>query len=213
LIKLHNAKLVENCTNTQMVTEAEVWLIGIVLVATIASILFAILSNRSTKKSNELLENQLYITTRPWVSISELHPYKIKSKEQTMDYFKFKELSKEEQKDFHPLEVSFLCHFENIGSLSVNITYSSNMGVGELIKENIKKLEIKEKSQILLPKQKVQRLIPVSYSLLDNIEKEPIFVVTQINYQFEHKKNKLEKGSIHRIWKITTQGIIPMEYW
>lgn len=196
-----------------MITQAEGWLIGIALVVAIASILFGIWSNRSTIKSNELLENQLYITTRPWVSISELNPYKIKSKEQTMDYFKFKELSKEEQKDFHPLEVSFLCHFENIGSLSVNITYSSNMGVGELTKENIKKLKIKEKSEILLPKQKIQRLIPVPYTLLDNIEKEPIFVVTQINYQFEHKKNKLEKDSIHKIWKISTQGIKPVEYW
>lgn len=196
-----------------MITEAEWWLIGIALIATISSISFGIWSNLNTKKSNNLLEDQLYTTTRPWVSISELNPYEIKTQDDKLiDYFEFKKLPKEQQKELHPIESGFMCYIENIGLQSINMTVSANMGTGEITKENAKEFEIIEETGVLLPKQKIQKLIPVPYNLIRNRNKEPVFVILRINYQFEYTENELKKESITRIWKMFDKGIKTTEY-
>ena len=196
-----------------MITEAEWWLIGITLFATISAISFGIWSNLNTRKSNNLLEDQLYTTTRPWVSISELNPYKIKTQDdQLIDYFEFKKLPIEQQKDLNPIESSFMCYIENTGLLSVNMTDSANMGAGEITKENVKELKMTEQTGILLPKQKIQKMISVPQDLMKNRKENPIFIIIRINYQFESPKNKLKKESITRIWKLFDKGIKTTEY-
>lgn len=196
-----------------MIDESEVWLIGVALIAVITSIGFGIWSNLNTRKSNELLEDQLQITTRPWVSISALSGYKVKSRDQVMDYAKFRGLSKKRQEKFQPIEFMYICYFENTGLLSTNITYSSTVGVDEITKENLQYIEMTEKTEIILPKQTIPRILFVPYSLIQNIENIPVFMAVRIEYQFKDKKNEIKEEKIRKIWKLTKQGIHSREIW
>jgi len=196
-----------------MITETEYWLIVIALVATISSIGFGIWSNSSTKKSNELHEKQLTATIQPWISISDLDPSSVKLKDQIIKYYKFKELSKKQQEDLQPSEIGLRFYIENIGLLSVKANISTNMGTGELTKESVKDLEIVEKPTVLMPKQKISRLIPIPFKLFENRAKSPLFIYTRIRYEFKSHTGEIKEETVNRIWKLNEQGIFPIDYW
>ena len=181
--------------------------VTIALIAVIITFFGVLLSDRRTKKSNELTLIEIKHRLRPWIKITDVFP--------TSAFLTDGSIATWEQftnnTDNHIdllTNVQYTSKIENIGSLpAMAIKIKTLGGIEEIKKGDVEKDGVKGIILPLMPNETFTNRYDLSIKEFKDRKNNPHYYGIYIEYYVEDEKNSVEK-----IWEITDTNVLNVSY-